>query len=194
VCAESPPPLNKHGTTLWIQPVIHAESPPPYALNHPPLWVCFCAESPPFSALNSPPPKPVRLPLTFPCNFFTDKEGRFLGITWNATEARRLLGASPPPAPTAYGLRPRYALPARHPPGLRPRATRSPNHGPPQGVMKSPAAPLERGLRLRLMAASGHPEPGRQGAAFLLSRKRGVRLRMGSGRGHGVSKGYLTSG
>lgn len=29
---------------------------------------------------------------------------------------RRLLGASPPPAPTAYGLRPRYALPTRHPP------------------------------------------------------------------------------
>jgi hypothetical protein len=37
----------------------------------------------------------------------------------------RLLGATPPPAPPAFGLRPRYALPTRHPPGAAPLALRA---------------------------------------------------------------------
>jgi hypothetical protein len=37
----------------------------------------------------------------------------------------RLLGATPPPAPAAYGLRPRFALPTRHPPGAAPLALRA---------------------------------------------------------------------
>jgi hypothetical protein len=53
------------------------------------------------------------------------KKPRVRAMAKARTNDHRLLGATPPPAPPACGLRPRFALPTRHPPGAAPLALRA---------------------------------------------------------------------
>ena len=63
----------------------------------------------------------------------------FLTLFLTKEREHRLLGASPPPAPTAYGLRPRFALPPGIPQGLRPsRVALTPLIWPPKGAEQIP--------------------------------------------------------
>lgn len=92
----------------------------------------------------------------------------------------------PPPAPSAFGLRPRYALPARHPPGTASLALRAhPNRGPEgadQPLQATPQHPVKKRTNTapssagespasRANAAARRSEPGSRGLR-LASRNR----------------------